>query len=190
LNKYHLWHLGVWEGKRQLVYRPYDLTDYDWEIRTDDQGTTFSPQGPSTDGLFNGIEVTYTDLLTGVVDTLTPDTYTDLTDSAADNPWNVVDRDKRGEIALSSPTLAAQALELGQAALADLNRPKTPGTLTATGYIRDRAGNRQPVSKVRAGDTIAITNFPNDAPRLIVETDYDDESKTLKLCDRPAVRAP
>jgi hypothetical protein len=48
LNKYALWHLGVWDN-RQLVYRPYDLTDYDWEIRTDDPGTTFSPQGPSTD---------------------------------------------------------------------------------------------------------------------------------------------
>jgi hypothetical protein len=45
LNKYALWHLGVWDNK-QLVYKPYDLTDYDWEIRTDDPGITFAPQGP------------------------------------------------------------------------------------------------------------------------------------------------
>jgi hypothetical protein len=84
--------------------------------------------------------------------------------------------------------LAAQALLLGQAALADRNRAKTPGTITTTGYIRDRAGNPQPVWKVRAGDTIAITNFPNDAPRLIVETDYNDETKQLS-CRSTPVRA-
>jgi hypothetical protein len=69
--------------------------------------------------------------------------------------------------------------------LADRNRPKTPGTITVTGYIRDRAGNLQPVSKVRAGDTIKITNF-NDVIRLIVESDYDDEQKTVSLSiDKP-----
>jgi hypothetical protein len=76
INKFHLWHLGVWEGKR-LDFRPYDLTDYDWEIRTDDPGTTFSPQGPSTEDLFNGIVVTYTDILTGVVTDVTPDDSVD-----------------------------------------------------------------------------------------------------------------
>jgi hypothetical protein len=180
LNKYSLWHLGVWDN-RQLVYRPYDLTDYDWEIRTDDPGTTFSPQGPSTDSLVNGICVTYTDPLTGVTDRLTPDTHPELSDSSATNPWNMHGIDAWDEITLSTPVLAAQALLLGQAALADRNRPKTPGTITTTGYIRDRAGNPQPVWKVRAGDTISVTNFPNDSPRLIVETDYDDEQKRLSL---------
>jgi hypothetical protein len=81
--------------------------------------------------------------------------------------------------------LAAQAALLGQAALADRNRAKTPGTITVRGYIRDRAGNPQPVWKVRAGDTIAITNF-NDLIRLIVETDYDDETKEIRLAiDKP-----
>jgi hypothetical protein len=185
LNKYALWHLGVWDN-RQLVYRPYDLTDYDWEIRTDDPGTTFSPQGPSTEDLFNGIAVTYTDPLTGVPDTLTPDTTSALSDTSTSNPWNQHGIAKWNEITLSSPTLAAQASSLGQAALADSNRPRTPGTITVRGYIRDRAGNKQPCWKVRAGDTISITNFPNDSPRLIVETDYDDESKQVRLSiDRP-----
>jgi hypothetical protein len=41
------------------------------------------------------------------------------------------------------------------------------------------------VSKVRAGDTIAVTNF-NDVIRLIVEADYDDEQKTVSLAiDKP-----
>ena len=185
INKYHLWNLAVWENKR-LCFEPYDLTDYKWEIRTDDPGTTFSPQGPSTDSLFNGIAVTFTDLLTGTTRVLTPDDSAELADTSPENPWNAWGIPHWDEITLSTPTLAAQALQLGRAALAERTRPKTPGTLTVKGYIRDRAGNQQPVWKVRAGDTISITNFPNDTPRLIVETTYDDESKTLSLSiDRP-----
>lgn len=184
INKYHLWHLGVWENRR-LDFRPYDLTDYDWEIRTDDEGTTFSPQGVSTGDLFNGIVVTYTDLVTGIVNVLTPDTDAELADTDPDNPWNQHGRQVWDEITLSTPTLEASALQIGRAALEDRNRPRTPGTITVRGYIRDRAGNPQPVSKVRAGDTIQIKNF-NDAIRLIVETDCDDENKQIRLAiDKP-----
>jgi hypothetical protein len=184
LNKYALWHLGVWDN-RTLTFKPYDLTDYDWEIRTDDPGITFSPQGPSTDSLFNGIAVTYTDPLTGAANRITPETDSTLADTSTANPWTAHSRQHWDEIALSTPTLAAQAAQLGVAALADRNRPKTPGTITVTGYIRDRAGNPQPVSKVRAGDTIKITNF-NDVIRLIVEADCDDERKTVSLSiDKP-----
>lgn len=184
LNKFHLWHLAVWEGKR-LTFEPYDLTDYDWEIRTDDPGTTFSPQGPSTEDLFNGIAVTYTDLLTGIVNTITPDTNAELGDSSTTNPWNKAGIAHWDEITLTTPALLETAVSLGVAALADRNRARTPGTITARGYISDRAGNLQPCWKVRAGDTIAITNF-NDAVRLIVETDYDDEQKLIRLAiDKP-----
>lgn len=185
INKYHLWSLGVWDN-RTLHFRPYDLTTYDWEVRTDDPGTTFAPQGPSVDDLFNGVVVTYSDALTGTRRALTPDTFSDLADTDPENPWN-----RRGiahwdEIELSTPTIQAQALQLGRAALADRNTPKTPGTITVQGYIRDRAGHEQPVWKVRAGDTISVTNFPNDTPRLIVETSYDDERKEVSLSiDRP-----
>lgn len=185
LNKYALWHLGVWENKR-LHFRPYDLTDYTWEIRTDDPGTSFSPQGPSTEDLFNGTVVTYTDLLTGIRNVLTPDDHEELADTSSTNPWNQHGIAHWDEITLSTPTLEQSALNLGAAALADRNRPKTPGTITVRGYIRDRAGNPQPTWKVRAGDTIAITNFPNDTPRLIVETDYDDEQKQIRIgVDKP-----
>jgi len=186
VNKYHLWHLGVWENKR-LDFRPYDLTDYDWEIRTDDAGTEFSPQGPSVDTLFNGIVVSYTDILSGTRNVLTPSTNAELEDTSPDNPWNKQGIDHWDEISLSTPTLGAQALQIGRAVLADRNRPKTPGTITVNGYVRDRAGNRQPVWKIRAGDTISVTNFPNDSPRLIHETSYEDSTKTNTLSiDAPA----
>ncbi len=186
VNKYHLWQLAVWENRR-LVFAPYDLTDYDWEIRTDDPGTTFSPQGPSVDDLCSGIAVTYQDALTGTQNRLTPDAFpADLATTDPENPWRKHGVDHWEEITLSTPTIQAQALQLGRAALAEKNTPKTPGTITVQGYIRDRQGHQQPVWKVRAGDTISVTNFPNDSPRLIVETDYNDESKEISLSiDRP-----
>jgi hypothetical protein len=64
VNKYHLWDLGVWENKT-LTFRPNDLSDYDWEIRLSDLGTTIDLQGDSADDLANGIVVNYTDVATG-----------------------------------------------------------------------------------------------------------------------------
>lgn len=186
INKYHLWQIAVWENKT-LHFKPYDLSDYDWEVRTDDPGTTFSPQGPSVDDVFNGMTVTYTDLLSGKKNVLTADAYTDLTTpSSVENPWDAWGIDHHDYIELSTPTLQPQALLIGKAALADRNTPKTPGTITVKGYVRDRQGNQQPAWKVRAGDTIAVSNWPNDTPRLVVETNYSDEDKSLSMSiDRP-----
>jgi hypothetical protein len=185
LNKYALWHMGVWDN-HTFTFRPYDLTDYQWEIRTDDPGITFDPQGPEAGGVYNGVAVTYTNVTTRVVERITPATNAALRDTSVTNPWNQWGIDHWKEITLTSPTLLNTAVNLAAAVLADANRPKTPGTLTVKGHIRDRAGIWQPVWKVRAGDAIAITDFPNDDPRLIVETDYDDEAKQIQLSvDQP-----
>jgi len=180
VNKYHLWHLGVWDN-RTLTYRPHNLEVATWDVRTDDPGTTFDWQGPSTDTLFNGIVVSYTDLLTGIGNILLPSSFPQLEDTADENPWNLAGIDRWDKIELSSPTLQSQALEIGRAALAERNRPKTPGQITLRGFVKDMSGIEQPVWKVRAGDTISLTNFPNDAPRLIHETDYNDDQKSVTL---------
>jgi hypothetical protein len=179
VNKYHLNHLAVWEN-RTLHYRPYDLSDYDWEIRTDDPGVTFSPVGLSAEDLFNGIVVVYKDIITGQENVLTPTGDATLADLSDENPWNEWGIQHWDQLDLSTPTTGTQALQIGRAALADKNRPKTPGTMTVTGYIRDREGHYQPASYPRAGDVICITNF-NEINRLIVETDWDDESKQMRI---------
>lgn len=185
-NKFAHWNLAVWEDKK-LVYEPFDLTDYDWEVRTDDPGTKIELQGFSTDDLFNGVAVTYTDLLTRLKSRLTPETHTDLRDLSRDNPWNEWGIDHWDEIELSTPTLQESALQLGRMALSEKIRPKTPGTITVRGYIRDRRGVLQPAWKPRAGDTVSVSNFPNEGPRLIQETNWDDDSKTLTLSvEQPA----
>jgi len=185
LNGYTLWHLGVWDN-RTLYYRPYDFTDYQWQVRTDDPGVTFSPQGDSIDDLHNGIAVTYQDLLTGVENRITPETDTSLRDDDPSNPWNAHGIDHWDEVSLSVPDTATGAAQRGYAILRDRNRRRAPGTITVKGSILDRQGHVQPVWKVRAGDTISVTNFPNDTPRLINETRYDHDGHTITISvDQP-----
>jgi hypothetical protein len=77
-------------------------------------GTTFSPQGPSTENLFNGIAVTYTDPLTGVVSTRSRRTTTrTLADTSTDEPVEPARHHHWDEITLSTPDARAQALQLG-----------------------------------------------------------------------------
>jgi len=188
LNAYSLWNLAVWENKT-LWYTPPDLTDYDWEVRISDPGVTMQLQGDSTENLANGIVVQFTNVATGHTDTLTPDIYADLRDDSVENPANQHGYPLWPEYQLSIPATTDSALQIGRVALAEFNQPKAPGTITVSHFIKDRAGHSQPVWKVRAGDTISITDHPNDRPRMISETSYDHDSKTLTISlEAPAKR--
>jgi hypothetical protein len=180
VNKYHLWELAVWENKT-VHFGPTDMSDYDWEVRTDDPGTSFEWQGDSTEDHFNGIVVQFTNTSTGRQETLTPDDTPALADTSVENPATTHGIDRWDEIQLSTPTTAAAAAEIGRIALAERNQPKAPGSIRIQGHIKDRAGHWQQAWKVRAGDTISITNHPNDRPRLVTETSWDHDSRTLTV---------
>jgi len=180
VNRPHRWLLSCYDN-RTVYYRPTDLTDYDWEVRLSDYGTQVSLQGDDTVNLANGIAVNYTDVTTGQHKSVTPTDDTSLADTSASNPANIAGYTLWTELDISAPITRDMAIQMGRAALADFNAPKAPGTITVKGHIRDRAGHWQPVWKVRADDTITITDHPNDRPRLIVETDYDADSKTITI---------
>lgn len=179
-NAYHLWRLAVWEQKT-LHYGPVDLTDYDWQVRLSDAGVTVELQGDDTASLANGIVVTFQDVNKGAQRRLTPDANSELADDAVENPANRAGLQVWTEIQLSAPTTQDAALQIGRIALAEYNQPKAPGTITVRGHIRDRAGHWQPVWRVRADDTIAIVDHPNDRPRLVHETSYDHSNQTLQI---------
>jgi hypothetical protein len=182
LNDLHLFELAVFADKK-VTYRPADLTTYDWQVRTDDPGVRFNPlQGDSIDGFANGVEVTYTDF-TGRTVTLYPDDFAELRDETETNPAN-----RRGislwkDFTVPYPTTLEDALQMGRAYLAEYNRPKSPGTITiAGGYIMDGAGHWRQGWAPKCGETIALTNHPNDAPRLITSTPtWDQDSKLLTI---------
>jgi hypothetical protein len=180
INKYHLWQLGVYDNKT-LQYEPVDMSDYDWEVRLSDPGVTVDLQGDSSDNLANGIVVTYTDVAKSTINVLTPTDYPDLADISPDNPVNAHGLTKWTELTLSTPTTQDGALQIGRAALAEYNQAKSPGTISVQGHIRDRQGHYHPCWRVRAGDRIAITDHPNDRPRLVAETDYQHDSRTISI---------
>ncbi|MDP9117158.1 MAG: hypothetical protein M3O28_07855 [Actinomycetota bacterium] len=180
VNKYHRFGLEVYE-KRSLRFSPLDFTDWDWEVRASDLGTSFQLQGDDVQHLVNGVVVHYRDLLTGRDTRLHPATYTALKDPNPNNPATVAGVNRYTSLTLSAPTTQAGALQIGAAFLAEFVQVMAPGTITVTGHIRDRAGHFQQVWKVRAGDRVAITDSPNDRPRLIVETDYSHDAKTLNM---------
>lgn len=186
LNRAHRWNLSVYDNKT-LYFRPTDLTDYDWEVRLSDPGVTVALQGDDVDSLANGIAVTYTDVTDGKVKSIDPDTNSQLADTNPSNPANIAGYPRWTELTLSTPVTTAMAVQFGVAALAEFNLPKAPGTIGVTGHIRDRAGHWQPVWKVRADDRVAITDHPNDRPRLVVETNYTHDGHALSISvDAPA----
>lgn len=176
LNKYHLWELCVWEDN-VLHYYPADVSDYDWQVRLDDPGVTVDVPGDSTENLANGIVVTYMDVATGMTTTITPADTPALADPNPLNPATLHGEEAWIPLDLSAyPLTAGDAAQIGAAKLAEANQATAAGTITFQGHIRDRAGNWQPGWKVRATDTIAIVNHPDDRPRLIHETTWDQDS--------------
>ena len=179
-NSFHRWGLECWEGGT-VHYGPLDLTDYDWELRLDDFGTQLSPQGPVAEEVANGIEVQYTDAKTGRQEVLLPDDWPDLRDTNPLNPVNRAGGYKTTEFSISNVCTQEDALQIGRMALAEFNAPKHKGTATVRGYIKDRAGNLQPVWKVRAGDRVVITDSVDEEVHVVTETDYGHDDKTARL---------
>jgi hypothetical protein len=188
LNAYHRWEMGVFEN-RKLIYKPVDLSDYDWEVRQSDAGTTVDLHGDDTENLCNGVVVRYTDLATGYETRLSPDDFPELRDDSPDNPANLHgDRLYQG-LALSVPTTKEGAIQIGRVFLAEFNQPQATGSITIEGHIRDRAGHWQQGWKCRAGDRVTIADLANDAVRVIAETSWDHDRKQLTIAiDQPMKR--
>lgn len=180
LNAYHLWEMDVFE-KRRLNYYPINLTDWDWEVRLSDPGTTVSLQGDDLTTLANGVIVRYTDLATGYETRLTPDEYPELKDTSPNNPANENGEQLYTPLSLSVPTTKEGAIQIGRAYLAEFNQPKAPGTITVKGHIRDRAGHWRPGWMVRSSDRLIISDMPNDRVRVVHEASWDHETKTVKI---------
>jgi hypothetical protein len=180
LNAYHRYEIGVYE-KRRLFYYPIDLGDWDWEVRLSDPGTTVSLQGDDSANLCNGVVVRYTDLGTGYETRLTPEAFPELQDPSPDNPANLGGLRLYTSLTLSNPTTQEGAIQMGRAYLAEFNQAQAPGSITVTGHIRDRAGHWQQGWKVRSSDRLIISDLPNDSVRIVGETEWNHDSKTLTI---------
>src|SRR5690606_19393484 len=73
---------------------------------------------------------------------------------------------------LQVPSNQQTAVHVGQMMLAQLNAQRRAGTASITGCVYDDAGNRTPVHQVRGGDQIVWTDLPDQTPRRIMLTNY------------------
>lgn len=178
LNRLHLWELAVWEDKRLVYAPPSSLDEWDWEVRTSDPGTSVSLEGDQFP--FNGVLVTFTDLLSGREQTIGPDQYPDdLYDDSEANPATSHGRRRFFPTTVPFPCQEADAVQVGRARFAEAIRAQARGSITTGPTIRDRAGNEHPAWKVRAGERVVIADLPNDRPRRITSTGWDGRRMTL-----------
>lgn len=179
LNQFALWELEVFED-RKLYFHGADLTNYNWQISTEEKGVTALYEGDSLETFANGVRVTFEDF-SGIKRTITPAEYTELRDENENNPANRQGEDLWTSATISKRCTLAEALQYGRAYLAEFNRPKRPGSFLVTGYILDSAGHWQQGWKPRCGESILVTSHLSDEPRLITATNWDDETKLLRI---------
>jgi hypothetical protein len=183
VNAYHAWSWFVWEDRTFHYKRVTDETL--WLARTD-EGAGLSLEGDQAEGIYNGVFVSYQDA-TGQRFTAGPvgsganteDATLEDTDEA--NPVNAhgIPR-KWARLDLSVPTTATGAVQIGATYLAEQNLAKRRGQITVTGTIeKDGQSGRFPVSLIRPGDYITVTDRPNEPNRRIIETSYDHATRTL-----------
>jgi hypothetical protein len=178
LNGYHLWRLGVWEDRR-LTFAPYDLSVADWQVAAGVDGVRVEYQGDTTENVYNGVAVSFTNVLTNEQERLTPDDSEELRDRSewisanewGDEVWLNID--------VSWPCSAGDAVEIGRIALANANEARRPSTITVPATIRDIHGSEWPASYVRADQTILVTNQSPPVPRLITRTSWADHVLTI-----------
>lgn len=177
LNGYHLWKLGVWEDRR-LVFEPYDLSVADWQVANGVDGVRVEYQGDTTENLYNGVSVSFTDFQ-GVQQRVTPadtDELRDRSEFIAANQWN---DEAWLSIDVSWPTTRDGAVQIGAIALANANQARRPSTITVPMHIRDMNGHWWPSSYVRADQTILVTNQGTPVPRTITRTSWSNHQLTI-----------
>jgi hypothetical protein len=184
-NAYHQWDWFVWEGPT-LHFQPPG-TGVAWEARNAD-GAQLSLEGDDASGVYDRVFVSYTDAgtarqkLAGWPGSGFDVENASLLTTDPNNPVVANLRSPRSlRIDLSFPTTDAGAVQVGSLALGEANLAARSGSITVTGMIRAPDGSRVPVSRIRAGDTITMSDAPDTPPRRIVETSYTHASLSATL---------
>jgi hypothetical protein len=184
-NAFHAWDWFVWENAT-FHYGPRGR-GRTWRIATAD-GLDLSLEGETTDRVFTGVVVTYTDYA-GVQRSVGPpgsgadQVDAQLVTTDPRNPAVAHGITRTGVLSLSTPSDALSAATIGAVWLRLQAEATRRGQATVTGWVTDDAGAWRPVSEIRGGDTLIVTDRPDDPPRRIIETSYTHgpRSSTLTL---------
>lgn len=181
VNAFHQWRWGWWGKSFWFKGRASDVV---WEACLSD-GAAPSFEGDDASQVINGVVVTFTDgygasRVAGPTGYATADTTSDsLLDESEGNPCNRAGVTRWARLALSTPTNEEGAVQIGAAYLTERNLPSRRGTITLSGWVRHPTAGLLPVSRVRAGDWIKITDLEGDVEREIISASYNHEARTV-----------
>lgn len=180
-NAYHLWEIAVWENRRLHFAPPSDRTDYDFLLSTfrgDERDR--APAAVDSDEPCNGLWVYYTDVATGRAERVGPfgtstlhdaDGDTLLLTTNANNPCVREGRDRFPALPIGFPCTRADAILIGSLWLAERQIRTYAGTGNVGPYVRNRAGQWVPASKIRAGHRVKYVDEP--IIRRVYSTSHD-----------------
>lgn len=195
VTQYDLQDWAVWEGPTFWWY-PRNTRGRKWRGRIGP--SNLQQAGPQIDRLWNGVIVTYTDVL-GVSRSVGPPgssvplnvplaqggTISGQDDSLLDadplNPINELGINRWAILAMPGVSTASAAIKIGQIFLALQRQVNTSGSAVLNGYVEDDKGVIWPAWMVRAGDQISFVDAANPNYRRIVSTSYNDDSRVNSL---------
>jgi hypothetical protein len=84
---------------------------------------------------------------------------------------------------VSYSTTDAGAIAIGAAYLAQLSLPARKGSINLTGLVQHPTKGLRPVSEVRAGDWIKVTDLTgtSDIPRRIIQASHSPDDATCQV---------
>lgn len=182
VNAYHRWEFGV-ESGRKFFWRAPDPGRLTWRTSLA-AGAKLDLEGDQGANLFNGVLVEFT-LPDGTRKSVGPPgstaTFTspDLLWTDPVNPLNTHGLKRWGVLDIGPVTTLEGAVQIGRVWLAENALPTRRGDLTLEGWADHPTAGKRPVSRIRAGDFVRVTDHVEDVPRRIVETSYDHNSRTI-----------
>lgn len=181
-NAYHNWDWAVWDN--QTFYYGPAGSGVEWQARLAD-GASLSLEGDTAEQIIDGIIVAYTDggiqKYAGPVGSGLDVESSYLEDPDVENPASTHGLQKWPVLSMSVPTTDAGAVEIGSIYLAERNLASRRGQITLTNTARHPQEGDVPVWRVRAGDTIRLSDRPGDPARRIVETAYSHSNRSITL---------
>jgi hypothetical protein len=180
VNKYELRPWYVWDN-RTFYYPDKDEAPVVWQARLAD-GAKVAADGDDVVQMASSAYVYFTDEYgrsrvyapTGGNGDYTSD---DLLGDGTD-PYSLHGIDAPQTFTINTPIPAADALQIGRLWLAENNAPKRSGQIVLQGYVQHPTEGKVPSWRVRAGDSIIVTDRVGDTARPIVATSYDHQSRT------------
>jgi hypothetical protein len=182
VTKYEILDWAVWEAKTFWM-TPRGARARRWRARVGPAQLQLA--GNSVQRIYNGVIVEYTDPL-GVTRSVGPPgaPYLEpgasspyLEDTSPTNPANRAGIKRYAKITMGTGTQPA-AIAVGERFLEIQRQLERSGQAQLVGAVEDNQGNLEPAWAVRAGDEISFTDAADTSYRRIVQTSYDDSSKT------------